>query len=459
MLGKVQKIYDMKRKLYDYLKDWKQKEDGRVALMIEGARRIGKSWLVEEFARNEYLSYILVDFTNISPALKSVFDNYLYDLDLFFMYLQTITGKKLHERNSLIIFDEVQFYPKAREAIKHLVADGRYDYIETGSLVSIKKNTKGILIPSEERQVKMFPMDFEEFLWALGDELTMPFIRMCYENQKSLGPMHRKAMDLFRQYMIVGGMPQVVNTFVKEKNFEQVDIVKRDILSLYRNDIQNYADGLTEKVTSIWDTLPSQLQKHEKKFRLSALRDEARFRSYETSFFWLKEAEVVNICYGATEPSIGLEMKQDDSSLKLYMGDTGLLISHAFSEKQIMGEELYQKLLLGKLEVNEGMLVENIVAQMLRASGHKLFFFSSYSKNDSEQTMEIDFLIAKDVITTRHNISPIEVKSSTRYTLSSLRKCMRKYGSQMSTPYVIHPGDLKIEDGIVYLPLYMTSLL
>jgi predicted AAA+ superfamily ATPase len=449
----------MKRKLYEHLKKWKQEECGRIALMIEGARRTGKSWLVEEFARKEYRSYILIDFTKISPALKDVFDNYLYAPDEFFMYLQTIAGVKLYVRESVIIFDEVQFYPKARQAIKHLVADGRYDYLETGSLVSIKKNTRGILIPSEERHVKMFPMDFEEFLWALGDELTMPFIRLCYEKRQPLGPMHRKAMDLFRQYLIVGGMPQAVAEFVKEKNFERVDVVKRDILALYRNDIQNYTDELTEKVTNIWDTLPSQLQKHEKKFRLSALRDEARFRSYETSFFWLKEAEVVNICYGATEPSIGLEMKQDDSALKLYMADTGLLISHAFSEKQIMGEGLYQKLLLGKLEVNEGMLVENVVAQMLKASGHKLFFFSNYSKKDSEQTMEIDFLIAKNEITSRHNISPIEVKSSARYTLSSLKKIIKKYGEQLSTPYVLHSSDVKVEDGITYLPLYMTPLL
>src|SRR5574344_414193 len=217
----------MRRKLYDYLKKWKQQEKGRVALMIEGARRTGKSWLVEEFARNEYRSYILIDFTKISPELKSVFDNYLYSADLFFMYLQTITGIKLFERESVIIFDEVQFYPKAREAIKHLVADGKFDYIETGSLVSIKRNTKGILIPSEERHVKMFPMDFEEFLWALGDELTMPFISMCYEKKQPVGPVHRKTMDLFRQYMIVGGMPQAVKEFVEERDFERVDIVKR----------------------------------------------------------------------------------------------------------------------------------------------------------------------------------------------------------------------------------------
>jgi hypothetical protein len=449
----------MKRKLYNSLLEWKNDEHGRVALMIEGARRVGKSWLAEEFAKNEYKSYLLIDFTKLTPALKTIFEEYLYDLDTFFMYLQSFFGITLYNRESLIIFDEVQLYPKVREAIKHFVADGRYDYIETGSLVSIKKNTKGILIPSEERHIKLNPMDFEEFLWAIGDEMTMPFIRKCYNHTKPLGPIHQKTMELFRQYMIVGGMPQAVNEFVESKNLMRVDKVKRDILTLYRNDIQNYSESLVDKVTNIWDTLPGQLQKHEKKFKLSALQSNARYRTYETSFFWLKEADVVNICYGATEPSIGLEMKHDSTSLKLYMADTGLLISHAFSEKQIMGEELYQKLILDKLEVNEGMLIENIVAQMLVANGHKLFFFSNYSKTNAADTMEIDFLIAKDKITSRHNISPIEVKSSNGYSLSSLNKFRKKYDKQLYTTYVLHTADLKVEDGITYLPIYMTPLL
>jgi predicted AAA+ superfamily ATPase len=449
----------MRRKLYDYLLNWKEKDQGRVALLIEGARRVGKSWLVKTFAEQAYRSYILVDFTQLTPELKEVFEHYLATPDQFFLYLQAVTGKRLYERESVIVFDEVQFYPKVREAIKHLVADGRYDYLETGSLVSIKKHTKDILIPSEERHVELLPMDFEEFLWAQGDEMTMPFIRDCFARMVPLGPMHRKAMDLFRQYLIVGGMPQAVMAYAEGKDFVQVDQVKRDILSLYRSDIQHYADDLASKVTNIWDTLPGQLQKHEKKFRLSALKDEARFRTYETSFFWLKEADVVNICYGATEPSIGLSMKLDDSTLKLYMADTGLLISHAFSEKQLMGEELFKKLLLGKLEVNEGMWVENIVAQMLRAAGHRLYFFSSYSKQDAADTMEIDFLIAKPVLTSRHNISPIEVKSSAGYRLSSLKKCIQKYGEQLATPYVLHSGDVKVEEGITFLPLYMTPCL
>jgi hypothetical protein len=447
----------MKRKLYDKLLKWKNEEKGRIAIMIEGARRTGKSWLAETFAKNEYRSYILIDFTRLTPMLKDLFDDYLHDIDTFLMYLQNIVGVTLYERESVIIFDEVQLYPKVREAIKHFVADGRYDYIETGSLVSIKKNTKGILIPSEERQLTLNPMDFEEFLCAIGDEHAMPFMRNCYEKKIPMGPMHRKVLDLFRQYMIVGGMPQAVDEFVKTKNFMRVDTVKRDILRLYRNDIQNYTDTLTEKVTNIWDSLPGQLQRHEKKFKLSTLQDGARFRSYETAFFWLKEADIVNICYSASVPSIGLAMKQDTGSLKLYMADTGLLISHAFSENEIMGEELYQKLLLDKLEINKGMLVENIVAQMLKANGHKLFFYSNYSKGNAQENMEIDFLIAKSKVTSRHNISPIEVKSSSNYRLASLRKYIKKYGNQLAAPYVLHSGDLKVEDDIIFMPIYMAA--
>jgi predicted AAA+ superfamily ATPase len=449
----------MKRKLYDTLLNWKQTEKGAVALMIEGARRTGKSWLVENFAKNEYRSHIILDFTQVGDDIKNLFENHLDNLDTFFIYLQTLTGTKLYERNSVIVFDEVQFFPKARGAIKHLVADGRYDYLETGSLVSIKKNTKDILIPSEERQVKLYPMDFEEFLWALDDTLTMPFIANCFQKRIPLGPVHQKAMNLFRQYLIVGGMPQAVKRYVDEKNFVSVDRAKRDILNLYRNDIQHYSDKLTEKITNIWDNLPGQLQKHEKKFRLSSINSSARFRSYETSFFWLQEADIVNICYGATEPSIGLGMKMDNLTLKLYMADTGLLISHAFNERTIASEELYKKLLTDKLELNEGMFIENIVAQMLQASGHKLYFFSKYSKTDNSQNMEIDFLISKDVITSRHNIIPIEVKSSNGYRLASLTKCLQKYHSYLTSPIVIHSNDLKIEDGITYIPLYMTPLL
>lgn len=449
----------MKRKIYSQLLKWKSDNNGQNALLIDGARRVGKSYIVEEFAKNEYESYILIDFNNTMQQVLDLFRHNLYDLDTFFMYLQIYFNVKLSVRKSLIVFDEVQAFPEARAAIKYLVKDGRYDYIETGSLVSINKNVKSIMIPSEEIRINMFPMDFEEFLWAIGEETMMQLITIQFDRCKPLGPdMHRKAMTLFRQYMIVGGMPKAVETYVRTRDFKEVDVVKRAIISLYRNDIQKYAEGNEVRITGIFDRIPSQLQKHEKKFRLSEIKAGARMREYEGAFFWLNEAMVANICYGATEPSIGLNLKMESSSLKCYMADTGLLVSMAFDENQIMQESLYKKLMMDKLEVNEGMLVENVVAQMLRAKGHRLFFYSNYSR-EAEDRMEIDFLIAKPMITSKHNISPIEVKSTSRYTIVSLEKCIRKYKSYLSTPYVVHTSDLEQKNGIVYLPLYMTPML
>ena len=434
--------------------------------MIEGARRIGKSHIVEEFGRDEYESYILVDFSKVSPQVMELFDLYLDDLDTLFQNLELYFRCKLfprqsrgEEARSLIIFDEVQFCPRARSGIKHFVKDNRFDYIETGSLVSIKKNVKDIMIPSEEHPVQMYPMDFEEFLWAMGDEMIMPYIRSQFEKKKPMGAFHRRAMDYFRRYMIVGGMPQAVKKYIETRDFVKVDEVKRDILALYRNDIKKYADNQETKVSAIFEEIPGQLQKHEKTFRLSALREDARMRDYSQSFFWLSDAKVINCCYNSTEPSIGLKLNEDRSTLKCYLNDTGLLISHAFDERGIVTEDLYRKLMFDKLEVNQGMLVENIVSQMLKASGHNLFFFSNSSRTSAEDRMEIDFLIAKPTTTSRHNISPIEVKLGARYALTSLTKCMAKYAKDLSTPYVLHDKDLKIEDGIVFLPLYMTPLL
>ena len=456
----------MRRKIYDKLLEWKKDHKGDTALLIEGARRIGKSYIVEEFARKEYESYILVDFSKVNPQVMEFFNLYLDDLDMLFMNLELYFRRKLtprqtkgEEARSLVIFDEVQFCPRARAAIKHLVADRRYDYIETGSLISIKKNVKDIMLPSEEHAIEMFPMDFEEFLWAMGDEMLMPYIRMRFDKLLPMEAFHRRAMDYFRQYLIVGGMPQAVLKYVETRDFEKVDEVKRDILALYRNDIHKYADNQETKVAAIFEEIPGQLQKHEKKFVLSALQSEARMRDYSQAFFWLSDAKIINCCYNSTAPSIGLKLNEERTTLKCYMGDTGLLISHAFDERGIVSADLYRKLMFDKLEVNEGMLVENIVAQMLRAAGHKLYFFSNSSRTSVEDRMEIDFLIAKPVTTSRHNISPVEVKSGQRYTLNSLRKCIAKYGSQLSTPYVLHDKDMKIEDGIVYLPLYMTPLL
>ena len=450
----------MKRKIYNKLLEWKQESNGEYALLIDGTRRVGKSYIVRQFAEKEYRSCVILDFNLVSKSIKDLFENDLDNLDRFFMYLSNYTGKTLYTRDTLIVFDEVQQYPKARAAIKYLVKDGRYDYIETGSLISIKKNVEGIVIPSEEEHIKMFPMDFEEFLWAMGEEMLMPFIKDCFERKKPLGQlMHRRAMDYFRLYMIVGGMPQAVEKYVETRDFAKVDKLKRRILDLYRSDISKYAKGYDTKVKSIFEEIPSQLQKHEKKFRLSALKEGARARDYETAFFWLDDAMIINSCYNTTEPNVGLNLNKDTNTMKCYMADTGLLISHAFDANEIVSEDLYRKILLDKLEMNSGMIVENIVAQMLRTAGHKLFFYSNSSMTDKDSRMEIDFLIAKSKITTRHNISPIEVKSSARYTLTSLRKCIAKYGSYLSTAYVIHPADLKEEDNIVFLPLYMCPLL
>ena len=456
----------MKRKIYQTLLKWKKERRGEVALLIEGARRIGKSHIVEEFGRDEYESYILVDFSKVSPQVMEFFDLYLDDLDTLFQNLELYFRCKLfprqgrgEEARSLIIFDEVQFCPRARSGIKHFVKDNRFDYIETGSLVSIKKNVKDIMIPSEEHPVQMYPMDFEEFLWAMGDEMIMPYIRSQFEKKKPMGAFHRRAMDYFRRYMIVGGMPQAVKKYIETRDFVKVDEVKRDILALYSNDIKKYADNQETKVSAIFEEIPGQLQKHEKTFRLSALREDARMRDYSQAFFWLSDAKVINCCYNSTEPSIGLKLNEDRTTLKCYLNDTGLLISHAFDERGIVTEDLYRKLMFDKLEVNQGMLVENIVSQMLKASGHNLFFFSNSSRASAEDRMEIDFLIAKQTTTSRHNISPIEVKSGARYALTSLTKCMTKYAKDLSTPYVLHDKDLKIEDGIVFLPLYMTPLL
>jgi len=450
----------MKRKIYDKLLDWKNTSNGDTALLIDGARRVGKSYIAEDFAKENYKSYILVDFNKVNEDVCNLFVNYLDDLDTLFMYLSSYYNIKLYDRESVIIFDEVQMFPKARAAIKYLVADGRYDYIETGSLMSIRKNVKDITIPSEERHIRMYPMDFEEFLWAMDNEMLMPVIKDCFEKKKPMGQMlHRKAMDYFRQYMIVGGMPQAVEKYIQTRDFEAVDITKRNILTLYREDIMKHSDGNELEIEAIFDEIPAQLSKHEKKFKISDIKPSARMREYKQPFYWLDDAMIVNTCYNSSEPNIGLKMNMERKTLKCYMADTGLLISHAFDENGIVSEEIYKKLLFDKLSVNSGMLMENIVAQMLTAAGHKLYFFSKSSRKKAEDRMEIDFLIAKSKITNKHNISPIEVKSGDRYTLSSIKKFMNKYKEQTNIPYVLHTKDLKEENGIVYLPLYMTMLL
>ena len=456
----MKEITTMKRKMIDKLRDWKDRSNGESAVLVRGARRVGKSYVVEEFAKTEYKSYILIDFNLADEQVKDMFIHDLNDLDTFFLKLSTLYNTKLYERKSVIILDEVQLFPRARSAIKYLVADGRFDYIETGSLISIRKNVENILIPSEEDKLDMYPMDFEEFLWAIGDETMYPLVKNCYEKKQPLGQaLHRKAMDLFRQYMIVGGMPQAVKAFAESRDFDKVDRAKRRILDLYRDDIRKHAGSYSMKVEAIFDELPSQLKNQNRHFKLSSIEKGARFDDYRDAMFWLSDAMIVNNCYNSTEPSVGLNLNRDRTLLKCYMADTGLLISHAFDENGIVSEEIYKKLLLDKLEVNMGMVIENIVSQMLTASGHKLFFYTNPDRENSENRMEIDFLTAKSKISNRHNISPIEVKSGKNYTLSSLNKFCKKFAEQTHIPYVLHTGDVKEEDGVVYLPLYMAGMI
>lgn len=450
----------MKRKLFRELENWKREERGRSALLVEGARRVGKSWIVEEFAKKEYDAYLMLDFSRVGDDVKALFRDYLHNLDLFFPKLLNSLGARLPARKSLVVFDEVQLFPRAREAIKALVADGRYDYIETGSLLSIKENTDCILIPSEETHLKMHPMDFEEFLWAMGEDSLMDVIRDSFAAKSPMGAaLHRRAMDRFREYMVVGGMPQAVSRYSESLDLAAADREKRKILSLYRDDIARHAGRHAGKVRRIFDELPSQLSRHEKRFTLSSLGKSAKMRSYEDAFLWLEDAMVSNVCYNATEPNLGLRLNRDSSAFKCYMADTGLLVSHAFDEHALAAEEIHRRLLLGRIEVNEGMLVENVVAQMLAASGKPLYFFSKYDKSDASSRMEIDFLVAKSKIGRRKNISPIEVKSGKNYTTSSLDKFRAKYRLQTATPYVVHGGDYSEKDGVTYLPFYMTPLL
>lgn len=450
----------MKRKVYYDLLEWKKKSNGKTAMLIEGARRVGKSYIALEFAKNNYKNYVLINFSKVSDDVKNIFNNYLDKLDDFFLLLSSYYGVELYERETLFIFDEIQFFPRAREAIKFLVEDGRYDYLETGSLISIKKNVKDILIPSEEESIVMYPMDFEEFLWAMGRDTLMDFIREHFENRKSVGPLlHRTIMDYFNKYMIVGGMPQAVLEFSATNSFASVDKIKRSIIKLYRDDIRKHAEELNLKVEQIFDTIPAQLAKHEKRFNLATLDENARYRDYEGAFYFLEDAGIINIAYNTTEPNIGLGQRLDSNSLKCYMNDTGLLLSMTFNEREITSEEIYKKILFNKLTFNNGMIVENIVAQMLVASKNKLYFFSRNNREDSSETMEIDFLLSKSAITSMHNIIPIEVKSGKNYTYSSLNKLIGKYKDYLAQPIIIHTSDLKIENNILYLPIYMTILL
>lgn len=445
----------LRRKIYDRLVSWKQNSKGSSALLIDGARRVGKSYIAEQFASNEYRTHITIDFGN---APKDVLDLFVYDsadLDLFFAKLAAFYSTTLHKRESLIIFDEVQQYPRARQLIKYLVADGRYDYLETGSLIRLKKNVQDIIIPSEEEHIEMFPMDFEEFLWAMGDEATMPLIRHSFETRKPLGqPLHRKVMNDFRQYLLVGGMPQAILAYLDGKNFEAADEAKRRILRLYRDDVSKFAEGYEDKVFAIFDGIPGQLSKKEKKYTLSSLDRNARFRTFEDSFIWLSEAMVVNTCFNATDPNVGLALSADHTKQKCYMADTGLLVTLTFMDKSYTDNELYRAILFDKMDINEGMLMENVVGQILRSNGHKLYFYSRSDSAHRENHMEIDFLITEG-----KKLSPIEVKSGNYRSHSSLDKFRTKFSSKVGQSYILYTKDVMTKDNILHLPLYMAMCL
>lgn len=445
----------LKRKIYESLVAWKNRSCGKTALLIDGARRVGKSYIAEQFAENEYKSYIIVDFGNLPKDVLALFENDTTDFDLFFAKLVLFYGKALPKRESLIIFDEVQQFPQARQLIKYLVADGRYDYLETGSLIRLKKNVKDIIIPSEEEHIEMFPLDFEEFLWAMGDEVTTSFIRECFEKKMPLGQgAHRKVMNSFRQYLLVGGMPQSVLAYMNGKDFEASDTAKRNILRLYRDDVAKFADGYEDKVFAVFDGIPGQLSKKEKKYKLSSLDKNARFRSFEDSFVWLNEAMIVNTCFNATDPNVGLALSADHATQKCYMADTGLLTTQTFMDGAYTDNELYKAILFDRLDINEGMILENAVAQMLRTNGHKLYFYSRCDKENRENHMEIDFLITEG-----KRIAPIEVKSGNYRSHASLDKFRRKFASKIGNAYILYTKDVMEKDGILHLPVYMAMFL
>lgn len=449
-----------KRKIYDKFLDWKKETAGQKALLVEGARRIGKSTVVEEFAKQEYKSYILIDFAKASEDVKSYFYLHLNDLDTFYMLLSVHYGKELYPRESIIIFDEVQLFPKAREAIKYLVADGRYDFIETGSLISIKENVKDIVIPSEERHIRMHPMDFEEFCWALNEKPLIPYIRSCFKKREPLDrSIHNKAMLLFKQYLLVGGMPKAVAEFLSgQKAFGAADIEKRDILALYRSDIMKIKAQYRSKVLAIFDQLPGLLSRHEKRVVFNRIAEGSSADQYEETFFWLSDSMVCNECRKANDPNVGLSLNESDTYIKCYMGDTGLLVSHAFDENELLEDEVYKQILAGKLGINEGMLYENMIAQMLTANGHRLFFYTHYNEEKKRNDIEIDFILSNNS-KTKYKMYPIEVKSGTNYSIESLLRFREKYKSRIGECYIIHPRNLTVKDDILCIPPYMTICL
>ena len=440
-----------KRKIYDKFLEWKKNSDGKTALLVEGARRIGKSTIVEEFAKNEYESYILIDFTKASKEVLNLFDD-ISDLNYIFLRLQLIYHKELHERKSLIIFDEVQFCPKARQAIKHLVADHRYDYMETGSLISIRKNVKDILIPSEERQVQMYPMDFEEFKWALGDTVTIKLLRESFEKYQPLGDdLNRRMMRDFRLYMLVGGMPKAVSTYIETNNMRLVDEEKRDILRLYESDFMKIDS--TGKAAMLFKSIPSQLEKNASRYQVSSVLENQRNSTVLELISEMESSKTVLVSYKSDDPNAGLTRTKDLENFKLFVCDTGLFTTMLFMDKDFTENIIYEKLLSDKLSVNLGYLYENVVAQILKANGNSLFYYT-FLDEKSRHNFEIDFLLARN-----NKVCPIEIKTSGYKTHASLDAFSEKYSSRILNKYLVYTKDLGKDKDVFSVPVYMTMFL
>lgn len=447
---------EIKRKIYDNLVEWKSNSQGKSALLIEGARRIGKSTIVEKLGKEQYKTYIIIDFANVSKSIIDNFNDNLNNLDVFFQVIALEYNTQLFKRESLLIFDEIQKFPKAREALKYLVKDGRYDFIETGSLISIKDNVDKIVIPSEETKIRMHPLDFEEFLDYAKESILKNYIIECFENKRPLkNEFHKKAMRLFREYMLVGGMPQsVVAYFSNERDFNKADYEKRQILSLYKDDIKKAAKRYNSKVAAIFENIPGFLSKHDKKIVLTKLGGSLTFDQYDEPLFWLNDSMICNLAYKCNDPSVGFALNLDDSSVKCYMGDTGLLVSLAFSENEILKTQLYKQIMNDKLSLNEGMIYENAISQMLVYKGVKLYFYTSYSQEKKINDIEIDFMVSNNS-KTNIKVFPIEVKSSKNYTKRSYDKFKSKFGKKIGTSYIVHPKPLLISEDGIYLPPYM----
>ena len=432
--------------------EWKNNRHGKTAVLIEGARRVGKSTLTKQFAENEYESYVMIDFSIVRDDVLELF-NHIDDLDYFFLQLQFRLGVSLKERKSLVIFDEVQKCPKARQAIKHLVADGRYDYIETGSLISIKKNVKDILIPSEEEKLFLYPMDYEEFKWALGDNTAIPQLKMLFDKKLSLGDaVTRKLMRDFRIYMVVGGMPQAVDTYIETNNLMEVDRVKRNIIQLYEDDF--YKIDTSGRLSMLFDAIPAQLNSNASRYQVaSAIGNNTDSEKVLQLISELRESMTINMAYHANDPTVGMSLAMDLNKYKMYIGDTGLFITLAFKDKDFTENIIYQKLMSDKLDTNLGYVYENMVAQMLTATGNRLFYYT-FPTETGKHNYEIDFLLSRG-----NKICPIEVKSSGYKRHASLDAFCKKFSSRVLQRYIIYTKDLQKDEQTLFLPVYLTQFL